>query len=403
MAARSGSNAARAPLNGKEIMGMEKKNEVAASDPNRAGAESLERVLRECVRRQASDLHLSTGRVPYLRIEGELNAQPQLGALNEECMESIVQAITAQMDAGDALKRTGSVDGSYSLRDGPRFRFNVFRCQGRWNIAFRQLEERFRSLEELGLPSTLYHFCDLRDGLVIVAGPSGNGKTTTMATLLDHINRNRKGRIITIEDPVEYLHTPIQSMVDQRQVGVDAPSFNDALVSALREDADVIYVGESRDLNTIRTAITAAETGHLVFTTAHSGEAVAAIERMVMPFTVEEQPSIRTQLAMVLRAVVVQHLLPAADSGARATGAKSKEPPAPKRRVAACEIIVNTPAVAHCIATAQSRQINGFIEAGRSYGMQKFEQDVGRLLAAQKITSATAAMATLKRSARVSA
>jgi twitching motility protein PilT len=382
---------------------MGKKNEVTASDPNRAGAESLDRMLRECVRAQASDLHLSMGRVPYLRIEGELAPQAQLGTLTEECMESIVQAITAHLDPGDLLKRAGSVDGSYSLRHGPRFRFNVFRCQGQWSIAFRQLEERFRSLEELGLPPTLYHFCDLRDGLVIVAGPSGAGKTTTMATLLDYINRKRKARIITIEDPVEYLHTPILGVVDQRQVGIDAPSFNDALVSALRQDADVIFVGESRDLNTIRTAITAADTGHLVFTTAHSGDVVGAIERMLMPFTVEDQPSVRLQLAMVLRAVVVQHLLPAADSAMWPAAEKTKEPPAPKRRVPACEIMVNTPAIAHCIATGQSRQIPTFMEAGRSYGMQKFEQDVARLLAAQKISSATAAMATLKRSGRVSA
>jgi twitching motility protein PilT len=165
----------------------------------------------------------------------------------------------------------------------------------------------------------------------------------------------------------------------------------------------VIFVGESRDLNTIRTAITAADTGHLVFTTAHSGDVVGAIERMLMPFTVEDQPSVRLQLAMVLRAVVVQHLLPAADSAMWPAAEKTKEPPAPKRRVPACEIMVNTPAIAHCIATGQSRQIPTFMEAGRSYGMQKFEQDVARLLAAQKISSATAAMATLKRSGRVSA
>jgi twitching motility protein PilT len=379
---------------------METKIEAAASDLNRAGIEALDRALRECVRMQASDLHLATGRAPCLRVEGELTAQPKWGALTAECMENIVQAVTANIDSADALRRTGAVDGSYSLRDGPRFRFNVFRCQGEWRIAFRQLEERFRSLEELGLPATLYHFCDLRDGLVIIAGPSGAGKTTTMATLLDRINHQRKARIVTIEDPIEYLHTPALGVVDQRQVGMDAPSFNAALVSALRQDADVIFVGESRDLNTIRTAITAADTGHLVFTTAHAGDAVGAIERMLMPFTVEEQPGMRLQLAMVLRAVVAQHLLPAAESPGRADAEKAKEPRAPKRRVAACEIVVNTPAIAHCIATAQSRQINTFVEAGRAYGMQKLEHDVARLLAAQKISSATAAMATLNRSAR---
>jgi twitching motility protein PilT len=253
-------------------------------------------------------------------------------------------------------------------------------------------------LEELGLPATLYHFCELRDGLVIVAGPAGSGKTTTMGTLIDRINHKRKVRVITIEDPVEYIHEPAMGVVDQRQVGMDAPSFNDALVCALRQDPDVIYFGESRDRDTIRTAMTAAETGHLVFTTVHAGDAVGAIERLVMTFSMEEQPSVRQQLAMVLRAVVVQHLLHAAGSRESAEPDRSDGRPAPKRRLPACEILINTPAIAHCIASGQGRQIASFMEAGRSFGMQKLEHDVTRLLAAQKISSATAAMAILERS-----
>ena len=207
-----------------------------------------------------------------------------------------------------------------------------------------------------------------------------------MATLLDRINHKRKARIITIEDPVEYLHTPILGVVDQRQVGIDAPSFNDALVSALRQDPDVIFVGESRDRNTIRTAITAAETGHLVFTTAHSGDAVGAIERLVMPVhrrgAAERAPATGDGAPRRRRAAPAprgrlrcrRRGRPQADGRRR-----------PKRRVAACEILVNTPAIAHCIATAQGRQIISFMESGRAFGMQKLEHDVARLLAAQKI------------------
>ena len=375
---------------------MEKTARGAVPAANQSGTELLNRLLAECVRTQASDMHLSSGRPPYVRIEGEIIPRPQLGTLTAEGMENIVRAITANMDHGEVLKRTGSVDGSYNLPEGSRFRFNLFRRQGLWSLALRQLVDRFWSLEELGLPATLYRFCELRDGLVIVAGPAGAGKSTTMATLVDRINHKRKVRIITIEDPVEFVHTPVMGVVDQRQVGIDAPSFNDALVSALRQDPDVIYVGESRDRATIRTAITAAETGHLVFTTAHSGDAVGAIERLVIPFSLEEQPTVRQQLAMALRAVVVQHLLPAASAMPQARPAQADGLPAAKRRVAACEILVNTPAIAHCIATAQSRQINTFIETGHTYGMQKLGQDVARLLAAQKITSMTAAMASLK-------
>jgi len=376
---------------------MEKKTEAAVPAANQAGIELLNRLLAECVRAQASDMHLSSGRVPYLRVEGEIFPQPQLDTLSAKDMENIVRAVAADMDQGDALKRTGAVDGSYSLPGGARFRFNLFRRQGLWSIALRQLENRFRSLEELGLPATLYRFCELRDGLVIVAGPAGSGKTTTMATLIDRINHKRKARVITIEDPVEYVHTPAMGVVDQRQVGIDAPSFNDALVSALRQDPDVIFVGESRDRNTIRTAMTAAETGHLVFTTAHSGDAVGAIERLVMPFSTDEQPSVRMQLAMVLRAVVAQHLLPAAGSGQQASPDKPGDRPAPKRRLAVCELLINTPAISHCIASGQGKQIGVFIEAGRSFGMQKIEHDVARLLATQQISSATAAMVTLRR------
>jgi twitching motility protein PilT len=279
------------------------------------------------------------------------------------------------------------VDGAVSAPGGARFRYNIFRRQGETALALRRLEDRFRTLGELGLPASLYGLCDLRDGLVVISGPTGSGKSTTLATLLDRINRERTGHIVTIEDPLEYLHAPVQCVVNQRQVGLDAPCFNDALVDALRQDPDVILVGEVRDLDTIRTAIIAAETGHLVFTTLHAGDCVGAVERLVAVFPADEQEGIRRQLSLVLRAVAAQHLL----APARGAGSAARAPDV-LPCVAVSEILMVTPAVANLIATGKSAQIYSAMEAGASLGMQTMEQDLARLWTSGRI-SETAAMA----------
>jgi len=246
------------------------------------------------------------------------------------------------------------------------------------SIALRRLEDRFRPLEELGLPQSLYSLCDLRDGLVIICGPTGSGKSTTLATLLDRINRTRAGHIVTIEDPIEYIHRPAKGLVNQRQVGLDAPSFHDALVASLRQDPDVVLVGEVRDIETIRAAIIAAETGHLVFTTLHAGDCVGAIERLVSVFPEGEQEGVRRQCALALRAVVAQHLLPPADADGGRT------------RVAASEVLQVTPAVANLIAAGHTSQIYSLMESGQAVGMQTLEQDLARLWVGGRISEQAA-------------
>lgn len=345
----------------------------------------IDALLALCVARQASDLHLSSELPPYLRVQGVLAPLEEAPVLTALDLEGFVTELARSANT-DALTKTGSIDGATTASDGTRFRFNIFRRQGYYSIALRRLEERFRGLAELGLPEQLYEVCDLTDGLVLVAGPTGSGKSTTLATLLDRINRTRQCHIITIEDPIEYLHKPIKSLVNQRQIGTDASSFNDALVASLRQDPDVVLVGEIRDQNTIRTAITASETGHLVFATVHAGDCIGAIERLVSVFSADEQPSARRQLSLVLRWIVAQHLL--VSDGPKAMGQLA--PGARPQRVVTSEILRNTPAVANLIATAKSHQIMSSMEASNAQGMQTMEQDLARLMVAGTISETTA-------------
>ena len=370
-------------------------NESAGRDARH----ELHGLIAECVALNASDLHLVPGLPPHFRHRGELlpaeGRRPLTAAHAKQlAAELLAHARTPEPGGLDAaLGGRGSYDGAMSSPDGVRFRFNIFRRQGEIAIALRRLEDRFRSLAELGMPESLYRLADLRDGLIVIAGPTGSGKSTTIATLLDRINRERTGHIITIEDPVEYLHSPIRCVVNQRQVGLDAPGFNDALVDAMRQDPDVILVGEVRDLATIRTAIVAAETGHLVFTTVHAGDCVGAVERLVSVFPADEQHGIRRQLSLVMRAIIAQHLLLPARI----------DPAAPQDAlplIAASEILMITPAVANLVATGKSAQIYATMEAGTALGMQTLEQDLARLWVSGRIGEA-AALATARNPAAV--
>ena len=335
--------------------------------------ERFQDLLRRCVEIQASDLHLSAQGVPMVRIDGRL--QPMNGAAVEhDDVERMARAVMQPQQAA-VFDRDRTVDLAMSLPGGERFRVNIFQERSRMAMAVRRLEDRFRSLDDLRLPAQIGHLADLRDGLVLVTGPTGSGKTTTLAMLIHQINLQRACHIITVEDPIEYLHRNERSLIHQREVATDVPSFAAAVRAALREDPDVMLVGEMRDVSTMRAAITAAETGHLVFSTLHTGDAVGALERMVGAFPGDEQDAMRQQLSMTLRAVVAQRLLPCARGGGR---------------VPVVEILMVTPAVAHLIRTGKSQQIYSLMETGTAEGMQTVEQALAQWVACRTVDIDTA-------------
>ena len=341
----------------------------------------LESLFAECEAAGASDIHIGAGVAPRLRVHGVLSPIPGRAEVSPALCHALGIAIAASAMPGDCddpvaesgrrLFSVGSIDGATTSPKGFRYRFNVFRENGAAAIALRRLDDEFLSLEQLGLPSRLADFCGMSDGLVIVTGPTGSGKSTTLATLINQINRTRDGHIITIEDPVEYVHKSKRCLVRQRQIGRDATGFYPALVESLRQDPDVVLVGEIREINTIRTAITAAETGHLVFTTLHAGDCVGAIERLTSVFPPGEQDGMRRQLSLVLRGIFAQHLLSPAQSGGR--------------RVACGELMMVTPAIANLIATGKGVQIYSAIETGGALGMRSLEQSLAELFSAGKI------------------
>lgn len=347
----------------------------------------LERLLRLSIEAGASDLHLSAGMKPMMRINGQVFPGEQESPIDTGQLDGFVRHLAEGTNVKN-YQATGSLDGAISSASGVRFRYNIYRRQNTNAIALRRLEDKLHSLADLGLSEKLYEVCDDSHGLVIVAGPTGSGKSTTLAAFLDRINQTRRTHIITIEDPIEYLHPPQKALVNQRQIGTDASSFNDALVAAMRQDPDVILVGEIRDLNTIRTAITAAETGHLVFTTVHAGSCIGTIERLVSVFPADEQPGVRQQLALVMRWIVAQQLViadgPAITGETAATGIESR------RRVVASEVLKNTDAVANMISSGKSSQIISSMEAGGAFGMKTMEHDLARLWNDGYLTEATA-------------
>ncbi len=350
----------------------------------------LQQLLDATLQREASDLHLSADHAPHFRQQGVLAAAPDWPLFDAETLERLADTLAGRTRAG-RLPEIGALDGALSAKNGARFRFNVYLRSGSYSIALRRLEDRIRSLPELGLPAELYGLADFSHGLVLIAGPTGSGKTTTLATLVDRVNQTRACHVITIEDPIEYLHKSQKALVDQREVGYDTDNFNDALVASMRQDPDVILVGEIRDLNTIRTAITAAETGHLVFSTVHSGDCVGSIDRLVSVFHADEQPGIRRQLSMVLRAVVAQRLIIADGPAATPTDEELQDVTAAKTKlVLASETMKVTSPVANLITQAKDSHIYSVIETSRNEGMYTYDECLAQLLREGKISERTA-------------
>lgn len=317
----------------------------------------INELLYQTVHRDASDLHLTAGCPAMLRIHGQLIPLDKEVLSAVDIQEIILPVLSAVHK--ERLENKRAVDLSYIQRDMGRFRLNVFYQRGDLSCAIRRLYDRIFSLTELGLPSSLVEFAEMRDGLVVVTGPTGCGKSTTLATLIDLINRTRSGHIITLEDPIEYFHDHQKSIVNQRELYADFNSFAEAMRDSLREDPDVILVGEMRDLDTMRTALTAAETGHLVLSTLHTRDTVSTIARILGIFPSEEQAYIRQQLSEVLRGVVSQRLLTCSCN---------------KRRKPCLEIMKVTKGIGNLIRSGKTEQIYSAIETGGNSGMQTMEQ-----------------------------
>ncbi|MDZ7753597.1 MAG: PilT/PilU family type 4a pilus ATPase [Gammaproteobacteria bacterium] len=333
-------------------------------------AEHLDQLLRRLVEQGASDLHLSCGAPPCLRIHGELRRLDDV-ALAPDSIHGMLQHICSPSQWQEFAERR-TVDIGYGTPDGERFRINAYCELGRPALAARHLDQRMLSLQELRLPPALGALASLRAGLVLVTGTTGSGKSTTLAALIDQINRSRACHILTIEDPVEFVHPPKRALVHHRELYADVPSFAEAVRAALREDPDVILVGEMRDIETMRAALTAAETGHLVFSTLHTGEAIGCIERLVGSFPGDEQEVARHRIGMALRAVIAQQLIPVGDD---------------RGRVPAIEILMVNPAVANLIASSKTRQIFSVMETGSGEGMQTFDQSLSSLVRDRLLSS----------------
>src|SRR5918999_609508 len=337
-------------------------------------ANSIDELLESMVERNASDLHVTAGTPPVIRVRGEVERLEGFEPFMSEATHQLLYRIlSSEQQKNLELKR--QLDFSHSIPGLARFRVNVYFQRESIGAAFRLIPAELKTLEELGIPSSLHQLAEKPRGLILVTGPTGSGKSTTLAAIIDEINRNRSEHILTIEDPIEFLHRHKRCIVNQREIGPDATGFAEALRAALRQDPDVILVGEMRDLETIATALTAAETGHLVFGTLHTQSAPSTIDRIIDVFPGEQQEQVRIQLAMTLQGVVTQSLLPTADK----TG-----------RTAALEILFPDDAVRNLIRQAKVEQIYNIMHTGTERGMQTMEQALSELVRRNIVTKETA-------------
>jgi len=330
----------------------------------------IQEILVKAQELGASDVHISVGIPPVFRIDGSLYVQDNWEVISPKTSFKIAQSI-ADGEQWEILQKKGQVDLAYSISGVGRFRVNIFKQRNSIGIAIRTIGRRIKSLDELGLPPVVASFSKFNSGLVLVTGPTGSGKTTTLAALIDLINSTRSCHIVTLEDPIEYLHVHKKSIVNQREVGTDTQNFSEGLRAALRQDPDVILVGEMRDLETISTAITAAETGHLVLATLHTRGAPQTVDRIIDVFPTHQQQQIRIQLADTLQAVLTQILLPRKDG---------------KGRIVATEILIANHAVRNLIRDGKTHQLYTVMQSSRKLGMHTLESDLQRLLTEGRVT-----------------
>lgn len=368
--AMSGQGAAGATTQGQPVDGLSgQQMAVAQSQSDRearqASSVKIEALLEECINHNASDLHLQVGLPPILRVDGVLRPLTTYPVLNDEMTQQLVYS-TLDANQKVILTKDKELDYSFAFGDLGRFRVNAFYERGNLAAAFRLIPSKIPSIDDLGLPGVVATFAERPHGLVLVTGPTGSGKSTTLAALIDKINTEKSVHIITIEDPIEFTHSSKRSVVAQREVHYDTYSFAAALRSILREDPDVVLIGEMRDLETIQAAITVAETGHLVFATLHTNSAAQSIDRIIDVFPAHQQPQIRAQLANILVGICSQRLVQALDGG----------------RIAVTEILVTNSAVRSIIREGKTHQLDMTIQTGMSQGMQTMDRELARMVKA---------------------
>jgi twitching motility protein PilT len=333
-------------------------------EPAAGALNTVDDLLERMVARGASDLHVAVGSQPVVRVSGKLERLEEFPALTpDDSLRLLYRMMSTEQQKHLEIRR--QLDLSYSIPGLARFRVNIYFQRESLGAAFRMIPSEIKSLEALGMPQQLHDLAKKPRGLILVTGPTGSGKSTTLAAVIDEINQNRSEHIMTIEDPIEFLHSHKRCVVNQREIGPDATSFAEALRGALRQDPDVILLGEMRDLETIATALTAAETGHLVFATLHTQDAPSTVDRLIDVFPAAQQEQVRVQIAATLQAVVTQTLVPTADG---------------LKRLPACEILLPDDAVRNLIRQAKVEQIYSVMQTNTSRGMQTLEQSLAELV-----------------------
>ncbi|MGH2906598.1 MAG: type IV pilus twitching motility protein PilT [Solirubrobacterales bacterium] len=331
-------------------------------------------IITQMMQRGASDLHITAGAPPTVREKGTLRPLPGYPPLTPNQTRAIIYGILSN-DQRQRLEENLQLDFAYSVPRMARFRINCYFQRNAMSAAFRLIPSDIKSIEDLGLPKILHEFVNKPRGLVLVTGPTGSGKSTSLAAVINEINESRHDHILTVEDPIEFLHRHKNCIVNQREIGTDAQSFALGLKAALRQDPDVILVGEMRDLETISTALTAAETGHLVFGTLHTQDTSSTIDRVIDVFPADQQEQVRVQLSMALQGVITQQLLPRADG----TG-----------RVCVCEVMIPTPAIRNLIREAKTHQIYSVLQTGGQHGMQTMDAALAEMVRAGVINKTIA-------------